>query len=106
MRGSYPGPSDPQRNYSILIGFMATTGAGATRRVVPLPAPGRGGQYARDILAGFEGTIQVAAYTHLSRPTRPGGSPLKLAYCVASRDAETDRGPLSRGWSKREWPSA
>ena len=40
--------------------------------------PGRGGQYASDILAGFEGTIQVdayGAYTHLSRPTRPGGSP-------------------------------
>ena len=48
--------------------------------------PGRGGQYASDILAGFEGTIQVdayGAYTHLSRPTRPGGSPLKLAYCWA-----------------------
>ena len=48
--------------------------------------PGRGGQYASDILAGFEGTIQVdayGAYTHLSRPTRPGGRPLKLAYCWA-----------------------
>ena len=48
--------------------------------------PGRGGQYASDILAGFEGTIQVdayGAYTHLSRPTRPGGKPLKLAYCWA-----------------------
>ena len=46
--------------------------------------PGRGGQYASDILAGFEGTIQVdayGAYTHLSKPTRPGGKPLKLAYC-------------------------
>ena len=48
--------------------------------------PGRGGQYASDILAGFEGTIQVdayGAYTHLSQPTRPGGKPLKLAYCWA-----------------------
>jgi transposase len=48
--------------------------------------PGRGGQYASDILAGFEGTIQVdayGAYTHLSKPGRPGGKPLKLAYCWA-----------------------
>ena len=48
--------------------------------------PGRGGQYASDILVGFEGTIQVdayGAYTHLSKPSRPGGKPLKLAYCWA-----------------------
>lgn len=48
--------------------------------------PGRGGQYASDILAGFEGTIQVdayGAYTHLSKPSRPGGKPLKLAFCWA-----------------------
>jgi len=48
--------------------------------------PGRGGQYASDILAGFEGTIQVdayGAYTHLSKSNRPGGKPLKLAYCWA-----------------------
>lgn len=48
--------------------------------------PGRGGQYASDILAGFEGTIQVdayGAYTHLFKPSRPGGKPLKLAYCWA-----------------------
>jgi transposase len=48
--------------------------------------PGRGGQYASDILAAFEGTIQVdayGAYTHLSKPSRPGGKPLKLAYCWA-----------------------
>jgi len=48
--------------------------------------PGRGSQYASDILAGFEGTIQVdayGAYTHLSKSNRPGGKPLKLAYCWA-----------------------
>ena len=48
--------------------------------------PGRGGQYASDILVGFEGTIQVdayGAYTHLAKPGRPGGKPLKLAYCWA-----------------------
>jgi len=48
--------------------------------------PGRGGQYASDILAGFEGTIQVdayGAYTHLSKPSRPGGKPLRLAFCWA-----------------------
>lgn len=48
--------------------------------------PGRKGAYAAEILAGFDGTIQVdayGAYTHLATPKRPGGDPLRLAFCWA-----------------------
>ncbi|WP_424989757.1 IS66 family transposase [Fluviibacterium sp. S390] len=50
--------------------------------------PGRKGEYADDILAGFDGTIQVDAYggyTHLAKPDRKGGKPLQLAFCWAHR---------------------
>lgn len=46
--------------------------------------PGRKGEYAAEILNGFNGTIQVDAYGgyyHLSTPKRTGGDPLRLAYC-------------------------
>ena len=46
--------------------------------------PGRKGEYAEEILRGFNGTIQVDAYggyTALATPKRAGGKPLKLAYC-------------------------
>jgi hypothetical protein len=46
--------------------------------------PGRKGEYAAEILKGFNGTIQVdayGAYTHLATPKRPGGDPLRLAFC-------------------------
>jgi transposase len=46
--------------------------------------PGRKGEYAAEILAGFNGTIQVDAYggySHLATPKRTGGDPLRLAYC-------------------------
>ncbi len=46
--------------------------------------PGRKGEYAQEILKGFDGTIQVDAYggySALATPKRVGGSPLKLAYC-------------------------
>lgn len=46
--------------------------------------PGRSGEHAEDILSGFEGTIQVDAYGgyhRLSKATRTGGKPLKLAFC-------------------------
>lgn len=46
--------------------------------------PGRAGDYASEILEGFNGTIQVDAYggySHLSKPTRKGGKPLALAFC-------------------------
>lgn len=48
--------------------------------------PGRKGEYADEILTGFDGTIQVDAYggyTHLAKPDRKGGEPLKLAFCWA-----------------------
>ena len=48
--------------------------------------PGRKGEYAAEILAGFNGTIQVDAYggySHLATPKRTGGDPLRLAFCWA-----------------------
>ena len=48
--------------------------------------PGRKGEYAAEILRGFNGTIQVdayGAYTHLATSKRPGGDPLRLAFCWA-----------------------
>ncbi|MCZ0964547.1 IS66 family transposase [Paracoccus benzoatiresistens] len=48
--------------------------------------PGRKGEYAAEILAGFNGTIQIdayGAYTHLATPKREGGDPLRLAFCWA-----------------------
>jgi transposase len=48
--------------------------------------PGRKGEYADEILAGFNGTIQVdayGAYTHLATSKRTGGDPLRLAFCWA-----------------------
>ncbi|WP_137136455.1 IS66 family transposase [Rhizobium sp. FKY42] len=46
--------------------------------------PGRKGEYAAEILDGFNGTIQVDAYggySHLATTDRVGGAPLKLAFC-------------------------
>ncbi|RUU87013.1 IS66 family transposase [Mesorhizobium sp. M7A.F.Ca.MR.176.00.0.0] len=48
--------------------------------------PGRKGEYAAEILDGFNGTIQVDAYggySHLATPKRTGGDPLRLAFCWA-----------------------
>ena len=48
--------------------------------------PGRKGEYAAEILDGFNGTIQVDAcggYTHLAKPDRKGGAPLRPAFCWA-----------------------
>jgi transposase len=48
--------------------------------------PGRKGEYADEILTGFDGTIQVdayAGYSHLTKPVRKGGKPLQLAFCWA-----------------------
>lgn len=48
--------------------------------------PGRKGEYAAEILNGFNGTIQVDAYggySHLATLDRTGGDPLKLAFCWA-----------------------
>ena len=46
-------------------------------------APGRGGEHAVKLLAGFSGVLQVDGYTvykQLTLPTRPGGA-VALAYC-------------------------
>ena len=48
--------------------------------------PGRKGEYADQILTGFDGIIQVDAYggySRLAKPDRKGGKPLKLAFCWA-----------------------
>ncbi|MCE6966993.1 IS66 family transposase, partial [Cereibacter sphaeroides] len=48
--------------------------------------PGRSGEFADEILDGFNGTIQVDAYggySHLAKADRTGGQPLKLAFCWA-----------------------
>ncbi|RVP76624.1 IS66 family transposase [Sinorhizobium meliloti] len=48
--------------------------------------PGRKGEYAAEILDGFNGTIQVDAYggySHLATSDRKGGDPLRLAFCWA-----------------------
>ena len=48
--------------------------------------PGRSGEYAAEILDGFNGTIQVDAYggySHLATAERMGGDPLRLAFCWA-----------------------
>jgi transposase len=47
-------------------------------------APGRGGMHAEQMLAGFDGVLQVdgfAGYNRLQKVDRQGGSPLRLAYC-------------------------
>jgi transposase len=49
-------------------------------------APGRGGIHAEQMLAGFDGVLQVdgyAGYNRLEKTDRQGGSPLRLAYCWA-----------------------
>src|SRR5450755_1307181 len=46
-------------------------------------APGRGGEHAVKLLAGFSGVLQIdgySVYKKLALPTRPGG-PVTLAYC-------------------------
>ena len=61
-------------------------GGTAPRGVVFHYRPGRKGEYADEILASFNGTIQVdayGAYTHLATPKRTGGDPLRLAFCWA-----------------------
>lgn len=47
-------------------------------------APGRGGMHAQEMLAGFDGVLQVdgfTGYNRLQKADRQGGSPLRLAYC-------------------------
>lgn len=54
--------------------------------VVYVYAPGRGGENAERILRGFDGTLQLDGYTgynRLTRPSRKGGEPIRVAYCWA-----------------------
>ena len=47
-------------------------------------APGRGGEHADRMLAGFEGILHVdgyAGYNRLADDRRESGAPLRLAYC-------------------------
>jgi transposase len=62
--------------------------------------PGRKGAYAAEILTGFNGTIQVdayGAYTHLATPKRPGGDPLRLAFCWAHGRRKLIEAPPKKG---------
>ena len=61
--------------------------------------PGRKGEYAGEILQGFNGTIQVDAYggySHLATPKRPGGDPLHLAFCWAHGRRKLIKAKLNR----------
>lgn len=54
--------------------------------VVYFYAPGRGGENAETFLAGFDGILQVDGYTgynRLTRLSRKGGEPIRMAYCWA-----------------------
>ena len=75
-------------------------GGSAPPGVVLRYRPGRKGEYAAEILDGFNGTIQgeegqqtvrgtvcptnaYGGHSHLATPKRTGGKPLKLAFCWA-----------------------
>ncbi|RFP85437.1 IS66 family transposase [Rhodobacteraceae bacterium 63075] len=54
--------------------------------VVFFYAPGRGGQNAETFLSGFDGILQLDGYTgynRLTRPSRKGGEPIRVAHCWA-----------------------
>lgn len=54
---------------------------------VPLSTRARNGEYAAEILDGFNGTIQVDAYggySHLATPKRTGGESLRLDLLLGS----------------------
>jgi hypothetical protein len=49
-------------------------------------APDRAGENAEQILQGFDGTLQIdgyQGYNRLTRPSRKGGGPIRVAYCWA-----------------------
>jgi len=46
-------------------------------------APGRSGQYAKDILQGFRGILQVDGYTGYNSLLKRSGQNVQLAYCWA-----------------------
>jgi hypothetical protein len=54
--------------------------------VVYFYAPGRGGQNAETFLTGFDGILQIdgyQGYNRLTKPTRKGGDPIRVAHCWA-----------------------
>ncbi len=67
----------------------AGSGADATGSTTGPPgvaftyAPGRGGQYAEDILQGFTGILQVDGYAGYNRLLRRTDRSVQLAYCWA-----------------------
>ena len=63
-------------------------------------APGRSGEHAEAMLAGFEGILQVdgyAGYNRLADTRRTGGIPLRLAYCWAHARREVIRATPKAG---------
>ena len=63
-------------------------------------APGRGGEHADRMLAGFEGVLHVDGYGGYNRLTddrREGGRPLRLAYCWAHARREIIRATPQAG---------
>jgi len=54
--------------------------------VVYFYAPGRGGENAERFLTGFDGILQLdgyQGYNRLTRPSRKGGAPIRVAHCWA-----------------------
>ena len=54
--------------------------------VVYFYAPGRAGENAETFLTGFDGILQIdgyQGYNRLSKPTRKGGDPIRVAHCWA-----------------------
>ena len=54
--------------------------------VVFFYAPGPGGQNAETFLRGFDGILQLdgyQGYDRLTRPSRKGGDPIRVAHCWA-----------------------
>jgi len=54
--------------------------------VVYFYAPGRAGENAETFLTGFDGILQIDGYTgynRLTKPSRKGGAPMRVAHCWA-----------------------
>jgi transposase len=63
-------------------------------------APGRSGEHADKMLAGFEGVLHVdgyAGYNRVADDRRDGGDPLRLAYCWAHARREIIRATPKAG---------
>ncbi len=61
-------------------------GGEAPPGVVYFYAPGRAGENAETFLTGFDGILQIdgyQGYNRLTKPTRKGGDPIRVAHCWA-----------------------